>query len=160
MYMDLTHDGQDELLVLEMEEDRMETLIQLHNGDLDPDRFATARVTVLRAGESCICRPGRGRPTCCGTRPTPAAAIQTFSWRCLPGGTRDVLWHRVTFPVEGGSPQVGDADRAAVDAFLARAEELLEDAKPVIIYDAIHDPVSGTDRERRFAYLDELFTTY
>ena len=184
VFADLTHDGQEELLVLEMGEDRMGEPIQLHSGDLDPDRFTQARVTVLRAGADedvwpiyefdcgsnhigwgeLYLKTWEGKPHLLWYAPYTSTGRSDFQLALFAleqdGTRRDVLRQQVTFSVAGGSSREGDADQDAVGAFLAQAEELLANAKPVIVYNAIHDPISGTDGERRFAYLDELFTTY
>ena len=171
VFTDLTHDGQDELLVLEMGEDRTGEPLQLHGGDLDPDRFTRARVTVLRGGAggevSTICEFD------CGSDPADWGGLYLKTWEgaphllwCAPetgggrsgfqltlfalaqdGARRDVLRRQAPLPADGGSPGEGDA-------LPAQAEALLADAKPVIVYSAAGGEAG------HFAYLDELFTTY
>lgn len=50
LYADLTCDGTEELLVVQLLPDRAGGSILLHDGDLDPERFNGGMVTVLSAG--------------------------------------------------------------------------------------------------------------
>ncbi|MDO4315850.1 MAG: hypothetical protein Q4C45_08725 [Oscillospiraceae bacterium] len=184
IYADLTHDGAEELLVLEFENDRAGEPIQLHSSALDPDRFTEGRVTVLRA------MPDETVTTLyeytCGSShagwgelylqkrdglsylllytPYTSAGRSAFEIALFSlgdgGEMQDAARESVTFPVEEGTVQEGDADEAEIDAFLHTAQALLRDAKPLLVYDAVYDPVTETDGPRQFAYLDELFTTY
>lgn len=184
VYADLTHDGTEELVVLEMGGDRTGEPVLLHGGALDPDGFTEGRVTVLRAAED-------GAVTAlyeytCGSShaawgelylqkqdglsylllytPYTSTGRSTFELALFSleedGGAVDAVRERVSFPVEGGAAMEGDADAAAVEAFLQTARSLLEGAKPLIVYDSVYDAASGADGPRQFAYLDELFTTY
>lgn len=184
IYADLTHDGTEELLVLELGDDRAGEAIQLHGGALDPDRFTEGRVTVLRAMPD-------GAVTAlytyaCGSRhaewgelylqkrdglsylllytPYTSAGRSTFEIALFSlgesGALQDEVRETVSFPVEEGTAREGDADRTGIEAFLQTAQALLRDAKPLLIYDAVYDPLTGTDGPRQFACLDELFTAY
>lgn len=184
IYADLTHDGTEELLVLELGDDRAGEAIQLHGGTLDPDRFTEGRVTVLRAMPD-------GAVTAlytyaCGSRhaewgelylqkrdglsylllytPYTSAGRSTFEIALFSlgesGALQDEVRETVSFPVEEGTAREGDADRAGIEEFLQTAQALLRDAKPLLVYDAVYDPLAGTDGPRQFACLDELFTAY
>lgn len=184
IYADLTHDGVEELLVLAAADGRSGEPASLHGGTLDVEEFTRAQVTVLRAGEN-----GEVFPIyefACGAEHSQWGELYLKKWEgmdCLlwyapytgtgrsdfqlnlfslaeDGGVLNQVRERIFFPAGGGAPQEGDADAEAVSDFLAQAEALLEDAEPVIVYNVIHDPVTGTDGPRRFAYLDALFTTY
>ena len=76
------------------------------------------------------------------------------------GAVLDLVREQIFFPAGAGDVQDGDADQTEILAFLAQAESLLERAEPVIVCDVIHDPLTGTDGPRRFAYLDALFTSF
>ena len=52
VYVDLNHDGTQELLVMELEADRNGRPVLLHDGPVDPERFTAGMVTVLGAGET------------------------------------------------------------------------------------------------------------
>lgn len=184
IYADLTHDGTEELLVLELGDDRAGEAIQLHGGALDPDRFTEGRVTVLRAmpdGAVAVLYT-----YACGSQhaewgelylqkrdglsylllytPYTSAGRSTFEIALFSlgesGALQDEVRETVSFPVEEGTAREGDADRAGIEAFLQTAQALLRDAKPLLIYDAVYDPLTGTDGPRQFACLDELFTAY
>lgn len=184
IYADLTHDGAEELLVLELGNDRTGEAMLLHGSALDPDRFTEGRVTVLRAMPD-------GTVTAlytytCGSRhaewgelylqkrdglsylllytPYTSTGRSTFEIALFSlgesGALQDEVRETVSFPVEEGTAREGDADEAGIEAFLQTAQVLLRDAKPLIVYDAVYDPLTGTDGPRQFAYLEELFTTY
>ena len=184
VYVDLTHDGVEELLVLSVEEDRAGEPVTLHGGSLDDGSFTAARVEVLRAGAD-----GEVRPIyqfTCGAEhsqwgelylrreedqayllwysPYTGAGRGDFQLAQFSlgedGAAVDRVRERITFPVEGGLPRKGDADPAERAAFLEWVESRLAGAEPVIVFGVIHDPATGTDGPRRFAYLDALFTTY
>lgn len=184
IYADLTHDGIEELLVLEIENNRAGEPAALHGGALPADDFTQAWVTVLRAGESgevlpiyeFVCGAEHSQwgelylkktegldyllwyaPYTRAGRSDFQLAVFSLGWN---GAVIDRVRERVFFPADGGEPQEEDADGAAVTAFLKQAEMLLEGAEPVIVYNMIYDPVSGADGPRRFAYLDALFATY
>lgn len=184
IYADLTHDGAEELLVLELGSDRAGEALLLHGGALDPDRFVEGSVTVLRAMPdetvatlytyTCASRHAGwgelylqkqdGLPYLLLYAPYTSAGrcdfrIALFS---LDGGgeIREAVRREVTFPVEEGTAREDDADEAERKAFLQTAQALLQDAKPLLIYNSIYDPETGADGPRQFAYLDELFTTY
>lgn len=184
IYADLTHDGVEELLVLEIEDSRAGEPVALHGGTVSADDFTTARVTVLRAeadgmvlpiyeftcgaehsrwGELYLKKDGE-EDYLVWYAPYTAAGRADFRLAVFSldpdGGAVDRVRERVLFPVGGGRPRPEDAGEAEIAAFLEQAETLLEDAEPVIVYDVIHDPANGTDGPRRFAYLDALFTTY
>lgn len=184
VYTDLTHDDVEELLVLAMEDDRAGEPVTLHGGALDADSFVKARVTVLRAEEGGTVLPvydftcgaehrewgelylkkSEGEDCLLWYAPYTGAGRSDFQIALFSlsedGAVQDQVRERIFFPADGGAPQAGDADEAEVSAFLAQAETLLENAEPVIVYGVIHDPETGTDGPRRFAYLDALFTTY
>lgn len=184
VYADLTHDGTEELLVLAVEDSRTGEPVTLHGGALDADSFVRARVTVLRAEEGGTVLPiydftcgaehrewgelylkkSEGEDCLLWYAPYTGAGRSDFQIALFSlggdGAVRDQVRERIFFPAGGGVPQDGDAGEAEVAAFLDRAEALLEDAEPVIVYGVIHDPGTGTDGPRRFAYLDALFTTY
>lgn len=184
IYVDLTHDGTEELLVLEMGDDRTGEAMQLHSSALDPDRFTEGRVTVLRAmpdetvttlyeytcgsshagwGELYL-QKRDGMPYLLLYTPYTTTGRSAFQIALFSlggnGEIRDERRESVNFPVGEGTVQEGDADEAEIEAFLQTARSLLRDAKPLIVYDAVYDPMTGTDGPRQFAYLDELFTTY
>lgn len=184
IYTDLTHDGIEELLVLTVENSRTGEPVPLHGGTLDADSFTRAQATVLRAG-----RDGEVLPIyefACGAThsqwgelylkkeegadylvwyaPYTASGRGDFQLAQfslgMDGTVLDHVRERIFFPAENGPVWEGDADEAEIAAFLTRAESLMEDAEPVIVFDVIHDPVTGTDGPRRFAYLDALFTSF
>lgn len=184
VFADLTHDGVEELLVLVVENSRTGEPASLHGGVLDSDSFTGAQVTVLRAGED-----GEVLPIysfACGAehsrwgelylkkeegadylvRYTPYTASDRGDFQLVQfslgqdGAVLDRVREQIFFPAGEGETQAGDADEAEVAAFLALAESLLKDAEPVIVCDVIHDPITGTDGPRRFAYLDALFTSF
>lgn len=184
IYADLTHDGTEEMLVLELGDDRTGEPMQLHSSALDPDRFTEGNVTVLRAmpdgtvtalyeytcgsshagwGELYL-QKRDGLSYLLLYTPYTSTGRSTFEIALFSlgdgGELRDAVREAVTFPVEEGAAREGDADEAEIDAFLQTAQALLRDAKPLIVYDAVYDPAAGTDGPRQFAYLDELFTTY
>lgn len=184
IYADLTHDGAEELLVLEMGSDRAGELIQLHSSALDPDRFTDGRVTVLRAmpdetvtalyeytcasqhagwGELYL-QKQEGLSYLLLYTPYTSTGRSDFQIALFSlgqdGEIRDAVREAVTFPVEEGPAQADDADETEIRAFLQTAQALLRDAKPLLVYDSVYDPETGTDGPRQFAYLDELFTTY
>ena len=76
------------------------------------------------------------------------------------GAVLDHVRERIFFPAGEGPEREGDADETEIAAFLARAESILRDAEPVIVFNVIHDTAAGTDGPRRFAYLDALFTSF
>lgn len=184
IYADLTHDGAEELVVLELGSDRAGETMLLHGGDLDPDRFLEGRVTVLRAMPdenvaalyeyTCASQHAGWGELYLQKRDgfsylllyapytsTGRSDFQIALFSLGQGGEiRDAVREEVCFPVEEGTPQEGDADEAEIQAFLQTARTLLRDAKPLLVYDAVYDPGTGTDGPRQFAYLDELFTTY
>ena len=184
VYTDLTHDGVEELLVLTVENSRAGEPVPLHGGTLDADSFTRAQVTVLWAGEG-----GEVLPIyefACGAEhsqwgelylkkeegadylvwyaPYTASGRGDFQTAQFflgeNGAGLDDVRERIFFPAGDGEPQEGDADEAEITAFLARAESLLRDTEPVIVFNVIHDPLTGTDGPRRFAYLDALFTSF
>lgn len=184
IYADLTHDGAEELVVLELGSDRTGEAIQLHGGALDPDRFAEGRVTVLQAmpdetvtalyeytcasqhagwGELYL-QKRDGLSYLLLYTPYTSTGRSDFQIALFflgqDGEIQDTVREEVCFPVEEGTPQEGDADEAGIEAFLQTAQALLRDAKPLLVYDSVYDPKTGTDGPRQFAYLDELFTTY
>lgn len=184
IYADLTHDGAEELVVLELGSDRTGEAIQLHGGALDPDRFAEGRVTVLQAmpdetvtalyeytcasqhtgwGELYL-QKRDGLSYLLLYTPYTSTGRSDFQIALFSlgqgGEICDAVREEVCFPVEEGTPQEGDADEAAIASFLQTAQALLRDAKPLLVYDSVYDPETGTDSPRQFAYLDELFTTY
>nr|WP_326185916.1 hypothetical protein [uncultured Oscillibacter sp.] len=184
VYADLTHDGAEELLVLELGDDRVGEPMQLHGSPLDPDRFTEGRVTVLRAmadgtvtalyeyacssshagwGELYL-QKRDGLSWLLLYTPYTSAGRSDFEIALFSlgddGELRDAVREAVTFPVEEGPAREGDADGAEIEAFLQNARDLLRDAKPLIVYDAVYDSATGADGPRQFAYLDELFTTY
>lgn len=184
IYADLTHDGVEELLVLSMEDSRTGEQAALHEGALDADGFTGARAAVLRAGESGEVLPiyeftcgaehsqwgelyltkSEGADCLLWYAPYTGAGRSDFQLALFylgeDGAVLDQVRERRFFPASGGAPREGDADQAEIDAFLALAEALLKDAEPVIVYDIIHDPVTGADGPRRFDYLDALFTSF
>lgn len=184
VYTDLTHDGVEELLVLAVENSRTGEPAPLHGGTLDADSFTRAQVTVLRAG-----RDGEVLSIyefTCGAEHSqwgelylkkeegadylvwyaPYTASERGDFQLVQfslGEDGAVLAHvreRIFFPAGDGEAREGDADEMEITAFLARAESLVKDAEPVIVCDVIHDPMTGTDGPRRFAYLDALFTSF
>lgn len=184
IYADLTHDGAEELVVLAFENDRAGEPVQLHGGALDPDRFTEGRVTVLQATPDGAVVPIY-EYTCTSSHagwgelylqkrdglsylllytPYTGAGRSDFEIALFSlgnsGETRDAAREAVSFPVEDGTAREGDAGQEEIGAFLESAQALLRGAKPLIVYDAVYDPASGTDGPRQFAYLDELFTTY
>lgn len=184
VYADLTHDGVEELLVLTVEDSRAGEPVTVHGGALEADSFTSARAAVLRAGADGEVRPiyqftcgaehsqwgelylkkEEGADYLLWFSPYTGAGRGDFRLAQFSlgedGAVLDRVRERITFPAEGGEPLAGDAGETERAAFLDMAEALLEDAEPVIVCGVIHDPVSGTDGPRRFAYLDALFTTY
>ena len=184
IYTDLTHDGLEELLVLAVETGRTGEPVSLHGGTLDADHFTRASVSVLQAGEGGAVFPIYA--FACGAEhrqwgelylkkeegldyllwyaPYTGAGRSDFQIALFSlgqdGTALDRFRERIFFPAEGGEAREGDADEAAISSFLERAEALLEDAQPVIAYNTVHDPFTGSDGPRRFAYLDTLFGTY
>lgn len=184
VYVDLTHDGAEELLVLTVDKGRTGEPAPLHGGALDGGSFTRAQVTVLRAGEDGEVLPIYGFT--CGAEHSqwgelylkreegaaylvwyaPHTASERGDFRLAQfylgpdGAVLDRVRERIFFPAGDGAPREGDADEAEITAFLDRAEALLEGAEPVIVFDVIHDPLTGADGPRRFAYLDALFTSF
>ena len=184
VYTDLTHDGRPELLVLELDADRAGEMLALHSGPVDPDRFTAAQVTVLRAGSDGAVAPIY--QFTCGSAHAQWGELYLREWE----GEAHLLWrspytadHRSNFQLAlfslGENGAVRDAERVGVSfaltpeaarpedageaeiaAFEALSAELLEGAKPVIVYDVVHDRATGADGPRQFAYLDELFTDF
>ena len=136
IYADLTHDGVEELLVLSMEDSQW--------GEL-----------YLTKSEGADCLLWYAPYTGAGRSDFQLALFSLGE----DGAVLDQIRERRFFPA-GGVPQEGDADEAEIAAFLALAEALMKDAEPVIVYDMIHDPMTGVDGPRRFAYLDALFTSF
>lgn len=184
VYADLTHDGVEELLVLEIENSRAGEPVTLHGDPVSADEFTRAQVTVLRAEEdgavlpvyTFVCgaehslwgelylKKTEGADHLLWYAPYTAAGRSDFQLALFSldqeGAPLDRVRRQIAFPVDGGAPRAGDAGEAEIAAFIEQAEMLLEDAEPVIVYDVVHDPAAGTDGPRRFAYLDALFTTY
>lgn len=184
VYVDLTHDGAEELLVLTVEKDRSGEPAPLHGGALDGGSFTRARATVLRAGEGGEVLPiydftcgaehsqwgelylkeEEGAAYLVWYAPYTASGrgdFQLAQFSLGPeGAVLDRVRERIFFPAGDGAPREGDAGEAEIAAFLDRAEALLEGAEPVIVFDVIHDPLTGVDGSRRFAYLDALFTSF
>lgn len=184
IYADLTHDGAEELLVLELGNDRTGEAMLLHGSALDPDRFTEGRITVLRATPdetvtvlytyTCGSRHAEWGELYLQKRdglsylllytPYTSTGRSTFEIALFSlrdnGDIQNEVRETAAFPVEEGTAREGDADAAEIEAFLQTAQALLRDAKPLIVYDAVYDPLTGTDGPRQFAYLDELFTTY
>lgn len=184
VYVDLTHDGVEELLVLSVEDSRAGEPVTLHGGSLNADSFTAARAEVLRAGAdgevlpiyhfTCGAEHSRwgelylkkeeGEDYLLWYSPYTGQGRGDFQLAQFSlgedGAVLDRVRERIFFPAEGGALREGDADTAERMAFLDRAEGLLRDAEPVILCGVIHDPVTGIDGPRRFAYLDALFTTY
>lgn len=184
IYTDLTHDGVEELLVLEIENSRAGEPVMLHGDPVSADEFTRARVTVLRAEEdgevlpvyTFVCgaehslwgelylKKTEGADHLLWYAPYTAAGRADFQLSVFSldrdGARLEHVKRQIVFPVDGGTPREGDAEEAEISAFLEQAEMLMEDAEPVIVYDMIHDPATGIDGPRRFAYLDALFTTY
>lgn len=143
VYTDLTHDGLEELLVLELASDPAGEPVLLHAGALDPDRFTEGHVTVLQA--------------------SPDGAVETlYTYAC---GADPGAWGGLYLQKEDGSAYLlrkggGREERFFLSGSgneIAAPEEGAPslDAKPVIVY----DPAAGTGQSR-FSCLDELFTTY
>lgn len=184
VYTDLTHDGVEELLVLTVEKGRGGEPAPLHGGGLDGGSFTRAQVTVLRAEKG-----GEVLPVyefACGAEHSqwgelylkkeeeadylvwyaPYTASERGDFQLAQfslgadGAVLDRVRERIFFPAGDGEPRAGDADGEEIAAFLDRAELMLRGAEPVIVFNVIHDPVTGTDGPRRFAYLDALFTSF
>ena len=184
IYTDLTHDGVEELLVLTVENGRTGEPAPLHGGTLDGDSFTRAQVTVLRAGAwgevlpiyDFVCgaehsqrgvlylKKEDGADYLVWYAPYTASERGNFQLAQFSlgqdGAVLDLVREQIFFPAGAGDVQDGDADQTEILAFLAQAESLLERAEPVIVCDVIHDPLTGTDGPRRFAYLDALFTSF
>lgn len=184
IYVDLTHDGQPELLVLEMEKDRTGEAVPLHSGPLDPDLFSGATATVLRAESSgavlpiysfacgaahaqwgqLYLRQWEGRPHLLWYAPYTANRRSDFRLALFSlgenGVVRDVVRESVAFAAAPDAAQAGDDGEEEIAAFEQTAASLLEGAKPVIVYDIIHNRTTGADTPRQFDYLDELFTDF
>ncbi len=182
IYADLTHDGVEELLVLEMDGDRLGEPVQLHGGRLDPDRFTAGEVTVLWVEEDGSVRPlysftcssahagwgelylqkRDGRDYLLHYAPytsTGRSDFQLVLFSLAEDGT-PVEAERLQAAFAAGEAPLPEEDAAEAAAFFTAAEALLEGAKPLLVYDVIHDPLTGADGPRLFAYLDELFTTF
>lgn len=135
IYADLTHDGVEELVVLEMGVDRSGEPILLHSGAVDEFRFTGGRVAVLEAA--------------------PDGGVQSiFSFECTaeePAGLylqrqNDLACLLKTAPGEAACLFFLGEDGLPVE--LPAEEESLREAKPLLVC------------ESALAYLNELFTSY
>ena len=138
IYADVTGDGREELLVVELEPDPAGEAILLHGDAVDMDQFTRGRVTVLGAEGGAV---SALYTFTCGADPTEWGGLYLIKWEgetclaaCVPGRETSC------FSLE--------ADGTVVQH---PAEMLLLQAKPLLVYD---------EESQSFAYLDELFTSY
>ncbi|MDD3346242.1 hypothetical protein [Oscillibacter sp.] len=183
IYADLTHDGLEELVVVEMGNDRRGKPILLHNGVVEPDCFMGGDGTVLRVEEDGTVRPiyrfssaashagwgetylkkQDGAAYLLTYQPYTGMGRSDFEIALFSLGDEgepvDALRERVCFSAVGEALE-GDADPETVEKFLALSEELLLDAKPLLVYDMIYNAQTRADGPLWFSYLDELFTAF
>lgn len=134
IYADLTHDGAEELIVLEMEADRNGEPVQLHGGSLPADSFNGGQVTVLAAdGENGVEELYRFS---CGPETGAWGALYLEQWEGGPALREE--------GAEGGERLVAFSG-AAPEA----VPEYRGDTKTLLSYDG-----------QTLRYLDELFTVY
>lgn len=138
IYVDLTHDGVDELLVMEMGPDRNGEPVLLHGGAVDASRFKGGRVTVYQAEKSGV---SPLYEFACGTEGEEQGGLylqeqEGLAWllRSEPKGKLEVF-------------SLGDRAQS-LEAIITQG------AKPILVYER------ENILEVNFAYLDELFTSY
>ena len=159
VYVDLNHDGTQELLVMELEADQKGQPVLLHDGPVDPERFTAGTVTVLGVGETgaeawmeypCSAEePGGlylvqrdGHAYLLGYTPSDSAAGFDAELFFLNDAGEPVVLQREQYSGTSGGDET------------AELLPLLEQGSVVWAFG------TAPDGQSRFVCLDELFTTF
>ena len=158
VYVDLNHDGTEELLVMELGADGEGRRILLHDGPIDPDRFTEGAVVVLGVGAAGVepwmeLRLSVDAPGGCYLVRLDGGA-HLLRYAPVNGGAAFEL--EFLSVDETGAPAVSLQETYDLTSGGAAAEllPLLEEGSAVLCWGA------APDGQERFAYLDELFTTF
>ena len=139
IYTDLTWDGVEELLVLDIGADPAGEPVQLHGGSVPASCFADSRITVLQAEKGGTV--SSIYEAACGIAPGDGVYLENRDGH---------VWLLLCTPEGAERCSLRDGARSPVPE-----EELsLKEAKPILVCAAETDPQSGS------IYLDELFTTF